>query len=270
METKSTGLSTSLAFSSGNVILPPGARQALLKASAARPSVDKPRIANRMLGTLPEREYRRLLAHSKRIALTSEEVLHDQGVRIRHVYFPIDCTIALLSTLDDDLTLEVGLTGYEGVVGFPPLFGVHFSSVRAQVQSGGEALRIGVESFQKQLGQCPTLLAELHRYTFALLARARLDIACNCFHTVQARLARRLLMASDLALSAEIFVTQLMLAAMLGVRRATVNEAASPLQRDNLIRYARGTIAILDREGLEAVACRCYTRITPPPGTDSR
>ena len=115
--------------------------------------------------------------------------------------------------------------------------------------------------FHKAFKHCVPLQNELYRYACAKLTLARQTVACNCFHAVEARLARWLLMTSDRVLSEEFFLTQAYLGEMLGVRRATVNEAAGSLQQRKLIRYSRGNIRILDRPGLEAASCRCYTRI---------
>jgi Mn-dependent DtxR family transcriptional regulator len=68
-------------------------------------------------------------------------------------------------------------------------------------------------------------------------------------------------MTSDRVRSSEFFLTQEFLADMLGVRRVTVTEIAGGLKHRNLISYRRGKIRILDRQGLEAASCRCYTRI---------
>ena len=68
-------------------------------------------------------------------------------------------------------------------------------------------------------------------------------------------------MTSDGVRSEEFFLTQAFLAEMLGVRRATVNEAAGSLQQRSLTSYSRGRIRILDRKGLEAAACRCYAAL---------
>ena len=57
-------------------------------------------------------------------------------------------------------------------------------------------------------------------------------------------------------------LTQEFLAMMLGVRRASVTVAAGMLQQAGFIRYSRGRVEVLDRDGLERAACECYRIIT--------
>jgi CRP-like cAMP-binding protein len=82
--------------------------------------------------------------------------------------------------------------------------------------------------------------------------------ACNTFHTIEARVARWLLMTRDRMAPGELEVTQENLARMLGVRRVGVTIAAGNLQREGLIAYSRGRIAILDHTQLARRACECY------------
>ena len=236
-------------------------REAAKRVPAASRGAAKASIANSLLAALPHAEYRRLLVGLELVTLKFGEVLHEPGVPIQYVYFPIDCAISLLTALEGERALEVGLVGHEGMVGVSFALGTEVSSIRALVQTTGTAMRMKAARFREAFRRSPPLQCAVYRYVDTKLASARQVVACNCFHAADARLARWLLMTSDRALSAEFFLTQAFLADMLGVRRATVNEAASTLQRRNLISYCRGKIRILDRKGLEAVSCRCYTRV---------
>jgi CRP-like cAMP-binding protein len=237
-------------YANGNVILLPAARRALLAKAAAD---------NSLLAALPDAELWRLHAGLERVALKFGEVLQEIGAPIRDVYFPLDCVVSLRMQVEGRHALEVGLVGREGMVGISLALGTGVSSARALVQGAGTALRMDATRFREAFRQCPSLQLELLRYADAKLALARQAIACNCFHAVEARLARCLLMTADRARLGELTLTQAFLANVLGVRRATASEAAGALQQRRLISYSRGTMRILDRKGLEAVACRCYT-----------
>jgi CRP-like cAMP-binding protein len=78
---------------------------------------------------------------------------------------------------------------------------------------------------------------------------------------VSERCARWLLMTQDRVGRDEFQLTHEALATMLGVRRAGVSIAAAGLQHAGYIRYSRGRCAIVDRVGLEGVACECYEAI---------
>lgn len=245
---------------SSNVILLPAARRAL-RELAARAAANEASATNGVLRALPPAEYHYLLAGLEPVTLKLGEVLHERGAPIQDVYFPIDCVICLMATLETGQIIEVGLVGHEGMVGISLVLGAEVSSVRALVQGAGTALRMKAAGFQNALQQCLSLQRELHRFAHGQLALARQTAACNCFHAVEARLARYLLMTGDRARAERFFLTQAFLVDVLGVRRGAVNQAAGTLQRRNLIRYSRGTITILDRTGLEAASCRCYTEI---------
>jgi CRP-like cAMP-binding protein len=98
----------------------------------------------------------------------------------------------------------------------------------------------------------------LYRYKHALIGQIAQSAACNQFHSLQARLARYLLMTGDCARSREIRLTHEFLARMLGVRRVGVTNAASVLEKRTLIKCGRGKIKILDRKRLGAASCECY------------
>ena len=144
------------------------------------------------------------------------------------------------------------------MVCFPLALGVDDSPVRALVQGAGPALKMNAARFRRELRASPPLQRALLRYVHGMMAQISQTAGCNRFHVVEARLARWLLMTRDRMRSAEFRMTHEFLSHMLGVRRVGVTEAASALQRQNLIEYSRGSIRILDERGLEAACCSCY------------
>ncbi|MBT9613584.1 MAG: Crp/Fnr family transcriptional regulator [Burkholderiales bacterium] len=217
-----------------------------------------PLIANHLLAKLSHREYQHLHANLERVTLALGEVLYESGDPIQHVYFPNDVLVSLLTLVEGHLALEVGLVGREGMVGTPLALGIDHSPMRALAQGSGTAMRMSTSHFRKGLQDCPSLRREVYCYIHILMAQVAQTAACNRFHVVEARLARRLLMADDYAPSNTFHLTHEFLASMLGVRRVGVTKAAHALQQQNLISYSRGEITLLDRLGLEAAACSCY------------
>jgi len=222
------------------------------------PIANRVPVANSLLAALPRKDYQRLLAGLEPVTLSFGKVLYEPGDPIRHVYFPTDSLVSLLTLADGHLALEVGMVGREGMVGTPMPLGINVSPVRALVQGSGTAMRMTSARFRKEFRQCPPLQRALYRYVHVLMAQVAQTAACNRFHVVEARLARWLLMTRDRVRANRFYLTHEFLAHMLGVRRVGVTKAASALQQRKLIRYSRGNITILDRNGLEAASCKCY------------
>lgn len=213
--------------------------------------------SNALLDKVPPAHRSRLARLLKPVSLTSGEVLHESSL-IRHVYFPVDCLVSLVTPLKDHLAVEVCVVGNEGMVGVPLALGVRTSSVQALVQGSGTALQMKATCFQDELKRNPALETGIHRYIHSLMGQLIQTAACNAFHPIEARCARWLLITRDRMQSDEVEITHEFLARMLGVRRVGVTVAAGNLQRQGLIAYSRGHIAILDPDGLEAAACECY------------
>jgi hypothetical protein len=117
------------------------------------------RSPNSLLASLPDAGYQRLLAGLEPVTLKFGEVLHEPGVPIRYVYFPIDCVISLLATAERHLALAVGLVGHEGMIGSPLALGMHVSPRRALVQGTGTAMRMESALFRKEVRQSEPLCA---------------------------------------------------------------------------------------------------------------
>jgi len=220
-----------------------------------------PRIANRLLASLPDDDLEQLEAFCEMVDLAAGDVLFEAGQPITHIYFPLDALVSLLAVAEGRMTLEVGSAGREGMVGASVALGQRVAQVRAVVQRSGAALRMEAGDFTTEFAQMEALQQVLHRYTSSLLAQAIQIAVCSRFHVLEARLARSLLVTRDRLQSGRFHMTHEFLAHALGVRRVGVTKAASALQNQGLISYSRGNIEILDPAGLEAVSCRCYQQV---------
>jgi CRP-like cAMP-binding protein len=225
------------------------------------PGAKQVAVPNRLLGALPRKEYQKLLPLLEPVKLAFGEILYESHAQIRHVYFPNDCFVSMLTTVDAGRAAEVGLIGSEGMIGVPMALGVAVSPFRAVVQGGGTAMRLKTADFRRNFSNSAALKREVFLFTHLLMIQIAQTAACNRFHVVTQRMARWMLMTRDRVNSNEFRITQEFLALMLGVRRVGVSAAMSNLRERKLIVYRRGTITILDHEGLVAVACVCYRTV---------
>ena len=226
---------------------------------------DQVAIANTLLAALPRREYRRMFAGFEPVTLTFGQVLYEAERPIRHVYFPSDSLVSLLTLVKGHMPTEIGLVGREGMLGIPLALGMSDSPVLALVQGTGTALRMTAARFRSEHGRHGALQRELARYIHERIVQITQTAACNRFHKVEARLARWLLMTRDRMGTDHLHLTQEILGNMLGVLRVAVTNAATALQRRKLISYGRGEIEVLDAKGLEEAACPCYRVVKYPP-----
>jgi len=213
---------------------------------------------NHLIELLPRKDCERLMAVGEPVELVLADVLYERDTVVRHVYFPVDGFVSLVTQVDKHPSLEVGMVGREGMVGAPLALGIATTPLRAIVQGAGSAWRIGAVPFRRELARSPALKQCLDRYLYVLMAQFATSAACLRFHLIEPRLARWLLMTQDRAHADSFHVTHDFLAYMLGVRRVGVTMAAGALQASGLIKYHRGELEVLDRTGLEAAACSCY------------
>ncbi|MGA7985224.1 MAG: Crp/Fnr family transcriptional regulator [Burkholderiales bacterium] len=215
-------------------------------------------IRNGILAALLATEYKRLLPKLEHVTLGLGETVYRADQRIDAVYFPEDAVVAMVDTTHDRRTVEVGLIGREGIVGINIFLGGIVTPDRAIVQVPGGAMRMKSKDLRKETQFGSPLQQLLLSYTRSFVAVISQSVACSQHHGIEQRLARWLLTMSDYAGSSELLMFQDSIAAMLGVRRVGVTEAAGKFQAAGLVSYRRGHISLLDRPGLERRSCECY------------
>ena len=212
----------------------------------------------RLLAVLPKPECDRWLPLLEPVDLRLGQVLHESGVTLDHVYFPTSAIVSLLSVMANGASAEIAVVGDDGIVGVSLFMGGESTPSRAVVQSAGRAFRLKAQQLMDEFNRNGPVLHLLLRYTQALITQMAQTAVCNRHHSVDQQLCRWLLLSLDRLEGCELLMTQELIANMLGVRREGVTEAATKLQLAGLIRYSRGHITVLDRDGLEQRTCECY------------
>lgn len=217
-------------------------------------------VENHLIELLPRKDRLSLLAQCHHVEMKLAEVLCEPGKRTRHVYFPTEGYMTLVAMHDGKPSLEVGMVGREGMLGEELALGVMVSPLHAIVQGPGAAWSINAGIFRKELSQSVALQRIINRYLYVRMSQLANSASCVRFHLIGPRLARWLLMSQDRAHNDSFYLTHELIAYMLGVRRVGITTAASALQRSGLIKYHRGFLTVVDRVGLQAVACSCYDK----------
>jgi CRP-like cAMP-binding protein len=213
---------------------------------------------NRLLSSLPDDDLKRWGPHLRAVPLGRGVVLQESGQPPTYAYFPTSAVVSLIYEASAGAAAEIGMVGNEGVVGAllvasdeagPP--------ARAMVQSAGWAFRMDAHLLRADLERL-AVRDLLWRHAQALITQMAQTAACMRHHPIEQQFCRWLLLCLDRAGGAELITTQATIAAKLGVRRAGISECAHKLQGAGYIRYARGSLTVVDRAGLELKACGCY------------
>ena len=233
-------------------------------------------LGNQLLAALPACDWQHLSKHMELVEMPLGQVLYESGSDLNHVYFPTTAIVSLLNLSASGACAEFATVGNDGVVGVPLLMGGMSTNGRAVVQSAGHGYRLLRQVIVDEFNAGGAVMQVLLRYTQALLTQVAQNALCNRHHAVEQQVSRLILQNLDRVQGNCLQMTQELLASKLGVRRESVTLVALSLQRDGLIRYARGRIEVLDRQGLEARACECYAvvklecdRLLPPAPTEA-
>jgi CRP-like cAMP-binding protein len=219
-------------------------------------------LDNQLLASLPEAARQRWLPQLELVNLSVGQVLCDAGLSPSHAYFPTTAIVSLLCAMQDGASTETAVIGRDGMVGMSLIMGGDTSSFRAVVNSAGLAYRLRPSTLKREISMGADVLRTLLRYTLAVIAQMAQTAVCNRHHSIEQQVCRRLLLALDRSWSNELFLTQELVASLLGVRREGVTEAALRLQKAGAIRYSRGHITVVDRRRLELRTCECYASAT--------
>jgi len=190
-----------------------------------------------------------------------EHEIECPGNPIENLFFVEEGMASMTTTFRDGSQVEVGMFGYESVIGVSALMGTKRSLNRVYTQIAGRGYSSPVEAARREFSLGGLFQTLALRYVQAQLVQAIQSAGCNATHNFEQRLARWLLICADRAHSDTFKMSHEFLSQMLGGTRSTVSITAAQLKREKLIEYTRGVIHILDAKGLEKRACECYSII---------
>jgi CRP-like cAMP-binding protein len=221
----------------------------------------RPAYKNNILASLSRAEIGRLAPHLSFLDLPVNQTLQEPNVEVTHAYFLESGMASVVVEMADGNTVETGITGKEGLVGFSILLGTNSMPTRTFIQIPGTGYKIKAKRLKEEFENSGTLRKRTNCYIQAHFMQTGQTAACNRLHDIAERLARWLLMCHDRMESDNFFITHEFLGHMLGTPRSTVTLAAGILHKAGLVEYSRGKINVRNRQGLEKAACECYGTI---------
>jgi len=227
-----------------------------MTASAAQRSHLKP--LNKLLARLPAEDYGRLAPFLETVRLSSKDVLLGPSAVLQRVYFPEGGVCSMTCMMADGETVDVAAVGNEGLIGVAEILRGDTELHEAVVRIPTDAQALSVTVFRREIERGGSFSDTMHRYAQAFVATLIQSAACNALHPIEQRCSRWLLDIHDRVGQPEFPLTQELLAAMLGVRRASVTTCAGALQHDGIIDYGRNRMVVRDRARLETTSCECY------------
>ena len=217
-------------------------------------------LQNHLLAALPTECYERLAPHMELVSLPRELAVYEPGIALQYAYFPTSSIVSVLSPMENGASPEVAMIGNDGAVGIAVIMGgMATTNTRAVVQSAGHGFRIQAMFLQSAVEHEAPLRHLMLRYAQSLIAQMTQTAACYRFHTIEQQVCRLLLMCMDRWASNRLSLTHERISNLLGVRREGVTSASCNLAASGLISYRRGCVTVLDRLGLEARVCECYS-----------
>jgi CRP-like cAMP-binding protein len=215
-------------------------------------------LKNYLLASLPHDEFLPVASKLEPVSLKLGEVLYESGDKLDYVYFPTTAIISLLYIMENGSIAEIGVVGNDGILGIALFMGGDTTPNRAVIQSAGEAFKMKAKDLKDEFTLGRVFHNLLLRYTQALITQISQTAVCNRLHTVDEQLCRWLLLTHDRLDTDSIVMTHELISNILGVRREGITVAAQKLAKRDLIKSVRGTMTVIDRQGLEEAVCECY------------
>jgi CRP-like cAMP-binding protein len=217
------------------------------------------RSPNGFLSALNEEDFELIRPHLRTVDLVQDFVLAEMGDKLPRAYFPHRGVISLVVNLARGERVQVAMIGRDSIFGsLAALSGDPSALNSAIVLVPGAASVLDIDRLRAATEQSATFRSLLFKHALAIYVQSQQTAGCNAAHTVESRLARCLLQTHDLSGGSKLYLTQELLAQMIGARRNSVSLVASTLQQAQFIHYSRGHIDIIDLEGLKKTACECY------------
>jgi CRP-like cAMP-binding protein len=220
-----------------------------------------PARRNHLLSLLPDRDLQQLLPQLQLVHTEFKQVLTERDNPIEYVYFPCDGVFSILTFMQNGTGVEVATVGNEGFSGVELLIGSELATGTITCKVAGSSLRMRASGFKEAIDGDTPLRTVTQRFFQTYLSQISQSVACNRLHSIEERFSRWVLMTHDRITGEHFQLTQEFLADMLGVHRPSVSLVAGAFQQAGLIKYSRGALTILNREGIEDICCECYAAV---------
>jgi DNA-binding transcriptional regulator YhcF (GntR family) len=224
------------------------------------PAGDRPQ--NNLLRALRPGDYALIAAGLEAEAYPSRHLLYNPGDHVGTVYFPCGPSlVSYLVTNEDGRDVETMLVGREGAVGGIVSRGNLPAYTRMIVQFGGPFTHLRLDVLEAAKGKSASMSGLFARYADCMLAQMVQAAACNATHAIEQRTAKWIVSAMERTGDSIVPLTQEQLAAMLGVGRSYASRVIQTFRREGLLDTRRGSLLVMNRDGLAAKACLCNDQV---------
>lgn len=213
---------------------------------------------NSVIDSLNLDDKKRVLDHCEPVKFSRGTLILPAHQTIDYIYFITSGMVSLCLSLSDGATVEIGVIGSEGTLGWQAAVGMDMGPIEASVQIEMTGYRIKTSTAVSLIHNIVPLRIALLRGVQTLLDQVSQSAACSQRHTSVERLAKWLLMAHDRAATETLHLSHETLSVLLGIRRAGVTVAMGELRRKGCVENGHGKIQIVNRSRLESSSCECY------------